>query len=145
MFNGYTWQTRVLEVRLDRLLPEYEVGRVGIGTGVMSMSGAAEVVSGISGPPMPGGIASGDALYLGLGIGGSVGGAAQNTLGSSPTSADANPRTSTFPQSFVPSRPLSSLAAAHDPLDFLHSSNSVADASDFQSTDCRTLFVGNVC
>jgi len=24
MFNGYSWQTRVLEVRLDRLLPEYE-------------------------------------------------------------------------------------------------------------------------
>jgi RNA recognition motif-containing protein len=31
MFNGYTWQTRVLEVRLDRLMPEYELGRVGIG------------------------------------------------------------------------------------------------------------------
>ncbi|KAF8955338.1 hypothetical protein BDZ97DRAFT_1642772, partial [Flammula alnicola] len=24
MFNGHTWQTRVLEVRLDRLLPEYD-------------------------------------------------------------------------------------------------------------------------
>ncbi|KAF9544700.1 hypothetical protein CPC08DRAFT_618645, partial [Agrocybe pediades] len=28
MFNGYSWQTRVLEVRLDRLLPEYEAQSV---------------------------------------------------------------------------------------------------------------------
>jgi len=24
MFNGYSWQTRVLEVRLDRLLPDFD-------------------------------------------------------------------------------------------------------------------------
>ncbi|KAF9051654.1 hypothetical protein BJ165DRAFT_1340519 [Panaeolus papilionaceus] len=24
MFNGYSWQTRILEVRLDRLMPEYD-------------------------------------------------------------------------------------------------------------------------
>ncbi|PPQ81935.1 hypothetical protein CVT25_013783 [Psilocybe cyanescens] len=32
MFNGYSWQSRVLEVRLDRLLPEYESQAVTTGS-----------------------------------------------------------------------------------------------------------------
>jgi hypothetical protein len=151
MFNGYTWQTRVLEVRLDRLMPEYEQGRVGMGTGI--------------------GTAMATGPYLGLTTGGSLSGAAssaQSGLGSGHTgiactvetgpstnlpllahpNAVASPilRTSTFSQNFVPSRPSSSSAAVQD-LDFLHSSGS-AGAIEFQSTDPtanRTLFVGNVC
>jgi len=154
MFNGYTWQTRVLEVRLDRLMPEYELGRAGIGTSVgVAMPG---VGPGVSAP------SSGSGMYLGLGISGSGsgGGAVHTAMGSVLPSDDPSTdlsllaalspvtRASHFPQSFVPSRPSSSSAAVQDPLDFLHSSAFTSGAAELHSTDTtanRTLFVGNVC
>lgn len=142
MFNGYTWQTRVLEVRLDRLMPEYELGRVGIGSSVgVAMPG---VVPGVSAP------SSGSTLYLGLGISGSGsgGGAVNSTTHTALLPSDAGPnshfRASHFVQSFVPSRPSSSSAAVQDPLDFLHSSAFTSSATELDSTANRTLFVGNV-
>jgi hypothetical protein len=154
MFNGYTWQTRVLEVRLDRLMPEYEHTRLGSGMGVLSTGAGA----GISGSPS---IAS---PYLGLGVGGSVGGANPGFgSGFTALAGDTDPSThlasragfhpgatpilreSPFSQKFSP-RPPSSSAAVQDPLDFLHSSTSAADPSEFHSDSnaTRTLFVGNV-
>ena len=169
MFNGYTWQTRILEVRLDRLMPEYELGRVGIGTGVgVAIANAQGLGSAVSGTPS---IAGGSGPLLGLGIGGSgsVGGAANSTnpaLGSGLTTFTTDTGLSTdlsllagfnnplpnpslrAPHLSVPSRPSSSSAALQDPLDFLHSSGFTSGATESQSTDPatnRTLFVGNVC
>ncbi|KAF9530170.1 hypothetical protein CPB83DRAFT_763507 [Crepidotus variabilis] len=43
MFNGYTWQTRVLEVRLDRLMPEYEQGATSTPVGIGSLGAGPSI------------------------------------------------------------------------------------------------------
>lgn len=166
MFNGYTWQTRVLEVRLDRLIPDYDQARMaGIGIPVGSTAGVTR-------PPVPGGFSTVSGQYLHLGTGGSVSGAANSNhnalcAGFTPLATDAAPSTnlsvllgghnlyvsqnlptsSPFSQN-LSSRPSSSSGAVQDSLDFLLSSSSGTGGAEFQSIDPnanRTLFVGNVC
>ncbi|KAF9473324.1 RNA-binding domain-containing protein, partial [Pholiota conissans] len=56
MFNGYSWQTRILEVRLDRLLPEYDPAQLQLSSSssqnVGSSSGASTSTGSTSHPSM---------------------------------------------------------------------------------------------
>ena len=170
IFNGYTWQTRVLEVRLDRFIPDYDQGRMVTGPGIGIPMGST---AGVTRPLVPGGFSTVSGQYLALGTGGSAGGAAINSThnalgaGFAPLAPDAAPTTnlslllaghnhyvsqnlsaSPFSQNLSSSRPSSSSGAMQDSLDFLLSSSSATSGAEFQSIDPnpnRTLFVGNVC
>ncbi|EIM88859.1 uncharacterized protein STEHIDRAFT_52958 [Stereum hirsutum FP-91666 SS1] len=83
MFNGYSWQTRVLEVRLDRLPPELGlgvgeppgVGSAGYATPVMGVGvgvGVSMTAAGLGGVGI-GGVGMGSAGVSGLGAGGGGG------------------------------------------------------------------------
>jgi len=163
IFNGYTWQTRVLEVRLDRLIPEYEMMPIGTATmpstsaGPGGGLGTSVATTGATGSAqyslhmtMGTGGSAGGASYVGmsgsLAALGSASGAGASTNQFAPNSAICS-ATSPLATSFASFRPPSSSAPSQDPLDILHSSTSASNALNFQTPDPnanRTLFVGNV-
>ena len=157
MFNGYTWQTRVLEVRLDRLIPEYEMmpsttGSAGPGGGATSVATTGATGSAQYGLHMTMGIGgSAGGAYVGrLAALGSASGAGASTnlsLPSAPNIVSSRSATPPLATSFASFRPSSSSAPSQDPLDIPHSSASASNAFTFQTPDPnanRTLFVGNV-
>lgn len=169
MFNGYTWQTRVLEVRLDRLMPEYDPAAQSVSMGLQGSYGAGpSTVSagGVVGLSLP---TSGPTSRPDLETSVTLTNVNANRLsamsspsrsssttslshpGSSASSASGSgsvPYTSLAPPSF--SRPSSSLA---DRLEFgsvvppspaPNSGTSASGAFHDPAVSSRTLFVGNV-
>ena len=167
MFHGYNWQTRVLDVRHDRLMPEYEQGNsmnFAQSAGGMSGTGIAPGSTG-SGPHslIVGGSASG--AHPGIqGLGAmltalsSTSGSSTTSLGSDFGSSNAlsnntttdigrpvNSSTSSsapFNSGFPFSVPASSAIRSDQP------PQNAAVNFQYQTLDLtanRTLFVGNVC
>ncbi|KDR79980.1 hypothetical protein GALMADRAFT_62660 [Galerina marginata CBS 339.88] len=66
MFNGYSWQTRVLEVRLDRLLPDYDTQFSSLGSSTPSTSSSSPYPpqASSSSRPDPGSSRSDEPEYL---------------------------------------------------------------------------------
>ena len=80
-------------------------------------------------------------------LGGTSGAGASTNLSLPSAPNTSSSATSPLATSFASSRPSSSSAPSHDPLDFLHSSDSASNVLNFQTQDPtvnRTLFVGNV-
>lgn len=171
MFHGYNWQTRVLDVRHDRLMPEYEQGNCmnfagGVsGTGVAPGSGPHSlIVGGSVGGAHPG--------IQGSGLGAMLA-ALSSTSGSSTTmlGPDFGSGNTLGNNTTDIGRPVSSSTSSNAPFNFgfpfsvpasssrPSSSSAVAIRSDqpaqnaganyqYQTPDLtanRTLFVGNVC
>jgi hypothetical protein len=172
MFHGYNWQTRVLDVRHDRLMPEYEQGNGMNFAGGVSATGIAPGSTG-SGPHslIVGGSASGAHPGIqGSGLGAMLS-ALSSTSGSSTTSLGPDFGSGNTLGTTDVGRPVSSSTSSNTPFNSgfpfsvpasssrPSSSSAVAIRSDqplqnaganfqYQTPDLtanRTLFVGNVC
>lgn len=139
MFNGYSWQSRVLEVRLDRLLPEYDLqlqplphshphSRSHTHTTPFSSSAPPTAARGspaTTATPYSSSAASSSSRIFGHNL---------NPLASSSTSSLLHLDSPSAPSLGVPSSPFGG-----DEQEYL---------STYQSSDpnaSRNLFVGNVC
>lgn len=164
MFHGYTWQSRVLEVRHDRLMPDYE-GDIMIypqSTGGVSAMGKGPGSTGSGGPHslnIGGSVSGANPGIQGSGLGSRFASGSSTTglgphFGSVSTQGINNtskigpfnsstPLSSSFPTSVpVPSSRPSSSSAVHGS-DF----SSQSAGANFQhpdSTANKTLFIGNV-